>query len=216
MEGDAFEMEDQRNWTDASYKTYVARSPCPGPTPCRKGEALDQAVRVDVRRERRGRLQRREHSHQAGCFARAGSAAWARLRPHGGAGCARAMPTSCAEWSASAYLPPTIPAGDTETRRSPTSCKIAQAIGAEPWLEAVIVSVDDFAEEIAALGRKVDAPRLAVPGTVLVSPLPDLKCTLPGSPWPPAPPPRAFFRGGEARVSKGAGSAAACSATSPR
>ena len=23
MEGDAFEMEDQRNWTDASYKTYV-------------------------------------------------------------------------------------------------------------------------------------------------------------------------------------------------
>ena len=23
MEGDAFEMEDQRNWSDASYKTYV-------------------------------------------------------------------------------------------------------------------------------------------------------------------------------------------------
>ena len=23
MEGDTFEMEDQRNWTDASYKTYV-------------------------------------------------------------------------------------------------------------------------------------------------------------------------------------------------
>src|SRR3712207_7382130 len=25
MEGDTFEMEDQRNWTDASFKTYVDR-----------------------------------------------------------------------------------------------------------------------------------------------------------------------------------------------
>jgi hypothetical protein len=32
MEGDTYETEDQRNWTDASYKTYVRPLPCPGPT----------------------------------------------------------------------------------------------------------------------------------------------------------------------------------------
>ncbi len=31
MEGDTFEMEDQRNWTDASYKTYVRPLALPWP-----------------------------------------------------------------------------------------------------------------------------------------------------------------------------------------
>lgn len=29
FEGDVFEMEDQRNWTDASYKTYCTPWGCP-------------------------------------------------------------------------------------------------------------------------------------------------------------------------------------------
>jgi hypothetical protein len=32
MEGDTFEMEDQRNWTDASTRPMCARWRCPGPT----------------------------------------------------------------------------------------------------------------------------------------------------------------------------------------
>jgi hypothetical protein len=68
----------------------------------------------------------------------------------------------------------------------------AEALGAQPWLEAVIVSVEDFRNEVAALGREVVALGSPFP-VVLVSPAPDLKCTLPGSPWPPAPPPRDFF-----------------------
>jgi hypothetical protein len=32
MEGDTFEMEDQRNWSDAPTRPMFARSPCPGPT----------------------------------------------------------------------------------------------------------------------------------------------------------------------------------------
>ena len=31
MEGDAFEMEDHRNWTDASFKTYVRPLALPWP-----------------------------------------------------------------------------------------------------------------------------------------------------------------------------------------
>ena len=39
MEGDAFEMEDQRNWSDASYKTYVRPLRSPGPTRCRRARS---------------------------------------------------------------------------------------------------------------------------------------------------------------------------------
>lgn len=61
------------------------------------------------------------------------------------------------------------------------------AMGAQPWLEAVVEQVDDdAAAEMDALGKV--AARLGHPfTTVLVSPAPDLKCTLPGSVWPPAP-----------------------------
>ena len=31
FEGEVFEMEDQRNWTDASFKTYAHHSPVPTP-----------------------------------------------------------------------------------------------------------------------------------------------------------------------------------------
>lgn len=43
-----FEMEDQRNWTDASFKTYYRPLALPWPYTLRAGEALQQAVRVSV------------------------------------------------------------------------------------------------------------------------------------------------------------------------
>ena len=48
MEGDAFEMEDQRNWTDASYKTYVRPLTQPWPYTLTKGQELDQSVTLTV------------------------------------------------------------------------------------------------------------------------------------------------------------------------
>src|ERR1700722_3100319 len=48
MEGDTFEMEDQRNWTDASYKTYVRPLALPWPYVIAKGEALNQKVTLSV------------------------------------------------------------------------------------------------------------------------------------------------------------------------
>ena len=48
MEGDAFEMEDQRNWSDASYKTYVRPLRSPWPYSLPKGQKFTQAVRLEV------------------------------------------------------------------------------------------------------------------------------------------------------------------------
>ena len=46
MEGDAFEMEDQRNWTDASYKTYVRPLALPWGYTLEKGSRHEQSVRL--------------------------------------------------------------------------------------------------------------------------------------------------------------------------
>src|SRR3712207_13638 len=48
LEGDTFEMEDQRNWTDASYKTYVRPLALPWPYKLDAGTELEQAVTVTV------------------------------------------------------------------------------------------------------------------------------------------------------------------------
>ena len=46
MAGDSFEMEDQRNWTDASYKTYVRPLGLPFPYTLMSGEGIEQSVTV--------------------------------------------------------------------------------------------------------------------------------------------------------------------------
>jgi hypothetical protein len=47
--GDVFEMEDQRNWTDASYKTYSRPLSLPFPYPLAAGDRIVQRVEVRVR-----------------------------------------------------------------------------------------------------------------------------------------------------------------------
>ncbi|HXF64551.1 MAG TPA: hypothetical protein VNK95_23170, partial [Caldilineaceae bacterium] len=44
FEGDIFEMEDQRNWTDASFKTYSTPLGLPFPVTVQPGDAVRQAI----------------------------------------------------------------------------------------------------------------------------------------------------------------------------
>jgi hypothetical protein len=44
MEGGVFDMEDQRNWSDASYKTYIQTASFPAPYFATKGEIVEQKV----------------------------------------------------------------------------------------------------------------------------------------------------------------------------
>lgn len=48
MQGDVFEMEDQRNWSDASYKTYVRPLERPWPYWMEPGESGSQSVSLRV------------------------------------------------------------------------------------------------------------------------------------------------------------------------
>jgi hypothetical protein len=48
FEGDLFEMEDQRNWTDASFKTYSTPLRIPYPVEVTPGQEIRQAVTIEV------------------------------------------------------------------------------------------------------------------------------------------------------------------------
>lgn len=48
FEGDLFEMEDQRNWTDASYKTYSTPLREPYPVEIQQGQRVTQIITIDL------------------------------------------------------------------------------------------------------------------------------------------------------------------------
>ena len=48
MEGDTFETEDQRNWTDASFKTYCTPLSLPFPVEMKPGDQVKQSVRLTL------------------------------------------------------------------------------------------------------------------------------------------------------------------------
>jgi D-apionolactonase len=193
MEGDTFEMEDQRNWTDASYKTYVRPLALPWPYTLRKGETLDQSVSLAV---------------TGAPHARLGEDGWVQVALGEALGPAPALGIGLDPEEAAAALAHAEPLRTVgvahlichyDPRRGhgrdalARTVEVARSINAAPWLEAIVVSVDGFEEEVAALGQL--AADLGSPfPVVLVSPAPDLKCTLPDSPWPPCPPAVDLYR----------------------
>jgi len=48
FEGEVFEMEDQRNWTDASFKTYCTPLEIPYPVEIPKGTKISQKIRISL------------------------------------------------------------------------------------------------------------------------------------------------------------------------
>ena len=48
FEGDVFEMEDQRNWTDASFKTYSTPLDMPLPVKMHRGEKIRQCIQIKI------------------------------------------------------------------------------------------------------------------------------------------------------------------------
>ena len=193
MEGDAFEMEDQRNWADASFKTYVRPLARPWPYVIPKGERLGQAVRLRV----------------AGSPPPVGDADGPVVLTFGeklgpvprlglGLDPDEIGPTRANAAALRALGPDVLichydPRRDHGRETLKALADTAIMIGAEPWLEAVVADVEGFEGEVRSLGRDVEDVGSPF-ATVLLSPAPDMKCTLPGSIWPPAPPPDALFR----------------------
>ena len=187
MEGDTYEMEDQRNWTDASYKTYVRPLALPWPYRIEPGEVVEQTVSVTVSGEARAGEASGAVSVRPGEALGPVPPLGLGLRPEDAGTALDAADALRALGPAHVVLHHDPRAGhDRGTLEA--MLEVARALGAEPWLEAVVEAPDDAGavaevEALGALARDLGDPF----ATVLVSPAPDLKCTLPGSEWPPAP-----------------------------
>ncbi|WP_374368398.1 hypothetical protein [Dongia sp.] len=185
MEGDTYEMEDQRNWTDASYKTYVRPLALPWPYTLRAGDKIDQAVTLTISGGLKGAAAPGEIAVTLGAPAGQMPAIGAGLDPDD-IDSSMQRAASLRHLGLDHMICHYDPRRGHDATTLQRQIDVVKAIGATPWLEAIITSIDDAAAEIAQLGMVV--AKLGSPfATVLVSPAPDLKCTLPGSVWPPCP-----------------------------
>lgn len=187
LEGDTFEMEDQRNWTDASYKTYVRPLALPWPYTLPRGQALAQRVLLSVAVAPGAALAPRSERAVVSFRSPEGTIPPLGFALDAGDLAATLLALPALRRSSPRHI--VIAYDPRQGHNLATLGALVEAgrrIGAELWLEAVVVSLDAFDAEIADLGRSVQS--LGSPfTTLLVSPAADLKCTLPGSVWPDCP-----------------------------
>jgi len=190
MEGDTFEMEDHRNWTDASFKTYVRPLALPWPYTLPADQAVKQSVKVTL-----------TGAAPAGARATAGAEIEVRLGttskqtllPLGLGMPAEEIEPALEHAALLKLAAPRILQCHFDPRRQHGLAqlsgyrKLAALTGAGVVLEAVVESVDRYADELQRLARLVKQAGLALDG-IAVCPVGDLKSVLPGGARPPAPP----------------------------
>ena len=197
MIGDVFETEDQRNWSDASYKTYVRPLALPWPYRLEPGQPVVQAIELRID----GPLPPPAKATAASTVAI--SAVAGRVPPigvgltHDDARQAAALGQPLRALAPGYVICSFDPRRDGAAAALAAAVELAREAGVTPWLEAVIASVTDYERELDDLAERVRALGDPFP-TVLVTPAADLIGTLPGSEWPPAPPPEAFYRAARA------------------
>jgi D-apionolactonase len=193
MEGDAYETEDQRNWLDASFKTYIRPLSKPWPYTLAAGEPLRQRVVLSVH-EVPPRAFPDWPAGQGNVADEPGRDAPAGVMPRLGYA---VEPVDADETSeASTLLRQAGAAHVVASWRNDEGRPLAQLstllqaaaqTGSEVWLELMAKEIEDVGGELSSLAGAVASAGVS-PGTVLVSPVADLRSTPPSQPWPPAPP----------------------------
>lgn len=188
MEGDTFEMEDHRNWTDASFKTYVRPLALPWPYTLQRNVEFKQSVRLTLS----GKLPKPKAAGKAKPVAvslgRAGNAmpaigigVPAAEAEHALANAAlirQAAPRHliCEADGRQPGLPNTLAAYQ----------RLAKATGCDVTLEVILPGRQAPAAELGPIAQAVSRAGL-VPAAIAVSPAIDLKGVLPGSKGPDGP-----------------------------
>ena len=183
MLGDTFEMEDQRNWTDASYKTYVRPLGLPHPFVLKAGETIEQAVEL------------RFEGTAPAPAADAGDAT-PEIRVAVGAEAGRVPAIAMGlEWHATgaaitraeqlaglapAYLSCYFDARHAGAEAMRGFRDVADAFGWQLALEAVVPGLDNPAEALRSVADMASAAGARF-GSVAVSPAEDLDFVIPGT-----------------------------------
>jgi D-apionolactonase len=204
LEGDTYEMEDHRNWSDASYKTYVRPLASPWPYTIAAGDTVSQSVSLTFSGsipEPVGqvssepiRLELRELTDLAMPLIGVGVPA---TEVQHAIGFLEQLKLVAPQFFVCRY---DLRYGHDVAllRRYKRLC---ETTAADCVLEAVLPNEQSPAEELTRISRDVAQAKLKV-AAIAVSPAPHLKSISPGSPGPPVAPleetyaaARAAFRG---------------------
>ena len=190
MEGDTWEMEDHRNWTDASFKTYVRPLALPWPYTLKAGESIRQTIKLSLS----GTAPAGGKSRGAkGVEVELGATLRETVPPIGLGLPAEEIDPTITRLDWLRLIAPKILICHLDPRKKHGLKELygyrvlAEQSGAEAVLEIVVESVDKYKEELLVVAAMVKQSGLKLAG-VAVCPVGDLKSVLPGGPRPPAPP----------------------------
>jgi hypothetical protein len=195
LNGDVFEMEDQRNWSDASYKTYVRPLSLPWPYVMEQGVTDRQSVELAIKRN--------PGSHRGPLRRETGPVRITVAGPEGtfpGIGISvypDQIPQALAHLNLLTGLRPQLllfhfdPAKGHGPKDLSGFSDIVKHLPAsdetETILELVLPAQQSVRDELSGVAEMVAASGLRLSG-ILVSPAADRQSTLPGSTWPACPP----------------------------
>ena len=202
LRGDTFEMEDQRNWSDASFKTYSRPLELPWPYLLAAGSTVEQSVTVSVHpdaRESRGAGQHEGESSQASVIhARVGAVSRSEdnqvlnpllgiaIAPHEVTDVLRNVDVfrEIGAQRVSLHYDP-LDGHNTDTLTHYRDLMRVLAVPAT--LEYALPGVGAPADELAQLARELDQSGLML-DALMISPSVHRQSNPPGSVSPPCPP----------------------------
>ncbi len=190
MEGDTFETEDHRNWTDASFKTYVRPLALPWPYTLKAGEAVKQAVKVTL--SGNSKIAGGSKS-EAGVSITLGKTLRDKLLPVGFGVPAEEIGHAIRHLDLVRQAGPRILQCHFDPREKHGLKELygyrvlADATGADVVLEIVVTGVETYKQELRTISKIVNEAGLKL-SAIAVCPEGDLKSVLPGGKRPPAAP----------------------------
>ena len=194
MQGDAFEMEDQRNWGDCSFKTYIRPLWRPREYVLLAGSRHAQHVRLQLKDggDALPRPARRSEGATGVKVTWRGDAAGAMPRMAVGLAAEEVDRVFARLTEVRALAPQTLlhqiimPHGHgvAELR---AHRRLSEAIGAEAQLEAVIAGTRSPDEEVGEIARAASEAGF-VPSSISIFPVSDLVSRQPGEEDPSVPP----------------------------
>lgn len=191
MEGDVFEMEDQRNWSDASYKTYVRPLALPWPYRIKAHEPIHQRVVLTIR-DKRSSVSASVASNTAPVLITPDDARG--IMPN--IGIIITPEEARVSLASSSLLNEIAPqdllfhydphAGHNETAFADFAA-VAAVYKGRTSLEIALPCEGSLLDETTHIATQIKAASFA-PDAIIVSPSIDRQSTPPGSAWPPCPP----------------------------
>ena len=189
MQGDAFEMEDHRNWTDASFKTYVRPLSRPWPYTLPAGEAIEQSVSLHFSGPVPGHA---SSTKPAPLRINIGGVKDAAVPPIGLGVPAEEAGNALSKLPLMKKLAPQFLVCFFDPRQNHGEAllrqyaRLSRELQAPVMLEVIVQSLDGFAAELLQVAAHAKAAGLE-PDMVCVCPVGHLKSVLPGGIYPPAP-----------------------------